>query len=75
LRVEGGETALLEALGERQHVGAAEGVLELCERAQREAEAIGGAIEARLDLAAVGVGHGLFSPDVLPTLGRYDRSR
>ena len=48
----------LEALGERQHVGVAEGGLQLGKRAEGEAEAIGGAVEAGFDLAAVGVvGH------------------
>ena len=39
LRVAGGEAAGLEALGQRQHVVVAEGVLQLGERAEREAEA------------------------------------
>ena len=57
LRVAGGEAAGLEALGEREHVVVAEGVLQLGERAEREAERVGAAVEAGLDLAAVGVGH------------------
>jgi hypothetical protein len=65
LGVAGGEAAGLEALGQRQHVAVAEGGLELGQRAEGEAEAIGRAIEAGLDLAAVGVGHGrkTFSAD------------
>ena len=57
LGVAGGETPRLEALGQRQHVVVAEGVLKLGERAKREAERVGPAVEAGLDLAAVGVGH------------------
>jgi hypothetical protein len=56
-RVAGGEAARLEALGERQHVLVAEGVLQLGECAEREAERVGATVEAGLDLAAVGVGH------------------
>ena len=57
-RVAGGEAAALEALGESQHVGVAEGRLQLGECAEREAETIGSAVEAGFDLAAVGVvGH------------------
>ena len=70
LGIAGGEAAVLEALGQRQHVVVAEGVLELGERAKREAEAERLAVEARLDLAAVGVGHG--GRPVIPALVAED---
>jgi len=48
-RIAGLEPAALEALGERQHVGVAECLLEFGERAEGEAEPVGDAVESGIN--------------------------
>ena len=67
------EPPRFEAFGERHEIARAERALELRERAERETQLIGLAVERRLDLSAFPIGHDCLTPREGERAGRFER--